>query len=386
MNATTDADSQGELEAFVQYYANTLTFNYADLAVFAVLLFEYLITFDREVQFAWGRELSWARTIFLLNRYLSILEYLVVLGPLLPTVNYVRHVHNDVLHCHKLTDTRTSCALLTRLMQVFQIVLYIVWAAFAGLRVYAISARNFVVTVVVVVLAVVPAVTNAYVASLTSVALSDLGCMSEMDLPILTWIESVLAFRCHHATTHLTDHSVSVATRSCMIVSDALVIVTTLVKTWSTMRVARRLHVQMSFTSLILREGVLYFTIMLSLNIVQILFDFLQVGSFSFIVPFLNVITPILISRFFLDLDDLTAQQSPSYSSASGLRSLGTQSTMRFITPISTAPGDVRPAFVYRDYRSDYEVGDVGPAGFEKDYPTVATWSGSGLRAGSTRV
>ncbi len=46
-----------------------------------------------------------------------------------------------------------------------------------------------------------------YVASLTSVALSDLGCMSEMDLPILTWIESVLAFRCHHATTHLTDHS-----------------------------------------------------------------------------------------------------------------------------------------------------------------------------------
>ncbi|TFK92131.1 hypothetical protein K466DRAFT_582238 [Polyporus arcularius HHB13444] len=350
MNATTDADSQGELEAFVQYYANTLTFNYADLAVFAVLLFEYLITFDREVQFAWGRELSWARTIFLLNRYLSILEYLVVLGPLLPTVNYV------------------SCALLTRLMQVFQIVLYIVWAAFAGLRVYAISARNSVVTVVVVVLAVVPAVTNAYVASLTSVALSDLGCMSEMDLPILTWIE------------------LSVATRSCMIVSDALVIVTTLVKTWSTMRVARRLHVQMSFTSLILREGVLYFTIMLSLNIVQILFDFLQVGSFSFIVPFLNVITPILISRFFLDLDDLTAQQSPSYSSASGLRSLGTQSTMRFITPISTAPGDVRPAFVYSDYRSDYEVGDVGPAGFEKDYPTVATWSGSGLRAGSTRV
>ncbi len=85
-----------------------------------------------------------------------------------------------MLHCHKLTDTRTSCALLTRLMQVFQIVLYIVWAgsshlqmlcagrvtytshvAFAGLRVYAISARNFVVTVVVVVLAVVPAVTNA---------------------------------------------------------------------------------------------------------------------------------------------------------------------------------------------------------------------------------
>ena len=53
----------------------------------AVLLFEYLITLDREVHFAWGHQLSWARTLFLLNRYLSILEYLFVLGPILPTTN-----------------------------------------------------------------------------------------------------------------------------------------------------------------------------------------------------------------------------------------------------------------------------------------------------------
>lgn len=44
-----------------------------------------------------------------------------------------------------------------------------------------------------------------------------------------------------------------------MILSDALVIVITWVKTWDTMRAARKLHVQMSFTSLILKEGVLYF-------------------------------------------------------------------------------------------------------------------------------
>ncbi|KAI0721020.1 hypothetical protein C8T65DRAFT_556597, partial [Cerioporus squamosus] len=266
MNATTEADSQGELEAFVEYYANTLTFNYADLAVFAVLLFEYLTTFDREVQFAWGRKSSWARTIFLLNRYLSIVEYLVVLGPLLPTVNYFRMTHSLPV-------------------------------AFAGLRVYAISARSRVVTMIVVLLAVVPAVTNAYVASLTSIVLSDLGCMSGMDLSLLTWIEFVL-----------------------------------ILFTWGTMHVARTLHVQMSFTLLILREGVLYFGVMLSLNIVQISFDFLQVGSFSFIVPFLNVIIPILISRFFLDLDDLKVQESPgrSYSSATELRYLGTQSTMHF--------------------------------------------------------
>ena len=48
--------------------------------------------------------------------------------------------------------------------------------------------------------------------------------------------------------------------------------------------------------------------------------------------------TPILISRFFLDLDDLKIQELPgrSFSSASASRSLGSQSTIRFITPSST--------------------------------------------------
>lgn len=52
---------------------------------------------------------------------------------------------------------------------------------------------------------------------------------------------------------------VSVVTRSCMIVSDAIVIVVTWIKTWSTIRIAERLNVKMSFTNLILKEGILYF-------------------------------------------------------------------------------------------------------------------------------
>ncbi|RPD66214.1 hypothetical protein L227DRAFT_570117 [Lentinus tigrinus ALCF2SS1-6] len=332
MNATTNADSQEELEAFIEYYANTLVFNYADLAVFVVLVFEFLITFDREVHFAWGRKLSWARTIFLMNRYLSILEYLVVLGPLLPTLNYFA----------------------------FQVVLYVVWAGFAGWRVYAISGRNSILTTIVVLLAVVPAVTNAYVTTCTTIALSELGCMSGMNLSILTWIDR--------------DPSlVSVATRSCMILSDALVIIITWVKTWGTMRAARKLHVQMSFTSLILKEGVLYFVIMLSLNIVQIIFDFQLIGTFGFIVPFLNVITPILISRFFLDLDDLNVQEASGQSrlSASRLQSSRAQSTMRFVTPSSTDSDHMRPSLVYG---GDNRVSEVGADLPEKSYPVSATW------------
>ena len=45
-----------------------------------------------------------------------------------------------------------------------------------------------------------------------------------------------------------------------MITSDAIVIVVTWIKTWSTMRTAKALRVRLSFASLILREGILYFT------------------------------------------------------------------------------------------------------------------------------
>ena len=44
-----------------------------------------------------------------------------------------------------------------------------------------------------------------------------------------------------------------------MIVSDVIVIVVTWVKTWSTVRAARLLRIKLSFTTLVLREGIVYF-------------------------------------------------------------------------------------------------------------------------------
>lgn len=61
----------------------------------------------------------------------------------------------------------------------------------------------------------------------------------------------------------------SVATRTCMIVSDAIVIVVTWVKTWSTIRAAQPLQLHMSFTSLVLKEGILYFVYVVSVLLTQ---------------------------------------------------------------------------------------------------------------------
>ena len=61
------------------------------VAELAVLLYEYLITFDREVSYAWGRRLTLARAPFFLNRYTALLQYSVqVLSTLLPQTFFVR--------------------------------------------------------------------------------------------------------------------------------------------------------------------------------------------------------------------------------------------------------------------------------------------------------
>ncbi|KAI0748200.1 hypothetical protein C8Q80DRAFT_1317665 [Daedaleopsis nitida] len=303
MNTTTDANSQRELlESYVNYLANTLIFNYADLAAFVLVVFEYVVTFDREVQFAWGRRLSWAKSIFLLNRYLTILEYFLVLGPMLPVVNFFLPTFSPL------------------------------FPAFSGLRIYAISGYDPFITVIVCALAMVPVATNAYVAAYTDIALSELGCLSGLDsqLSTVTW-------------TH-------------------------------TIRAAQPLHLHLSFTSLVLKEGILYFVIVLSLNTIQIVFDLTVVGSYGFIIPFLNVMTPILISRFLFDLDDLRSHdQDVTYpSSLICTHPVEKSSTLQFADPESSVSTVSQHSSGFGLHPVSSRIRDVVDA--EEGYKPAATW------------
>ncbi|KAI0831379.1 hypothetical protein BC628DRAFT_1415893 [Trametes gibbosa] len=246
MNATTDgSDSQWELvEEYIQYLAQDRDINYIDLVAFVVLLFEHLITLDCEVQLAWGRKLSCARVVFLLNRYLSLFLLFLSLVPLLPTNNLVGQF----------------------MIRVLTAILYTVWAVFSGLRIYAISNHSRFVTLAVVSLALVPVGTNIV-------------------------------------------RTLSVITRGCLTASEGIVIIITWMNTWHKDRSSCRMGAQTSFMALVLREGMVYFSVLLALNITQIIFTFAERNAFSLLLQFTNVLTPILISRFYFDLDDLQTQE-----------------------------------------------------------------------------
>lgn len=76
----------------------------------ALLAYEYIITFDRELRHIWQRKLSSATIIFVLNRYTVLALYFV---------NLVRY----------LNPASANCAVLVRVSQVLTILPYIVWAS-----------------------------------------------------------------------------------------------------------------------------------------------------------------------------------------------------------------------------------------------------------------
>ncbi|GBE88868.1 hypothetical protein SCP_1402760 [Sparassis crispa] len=97
-------------------------------------------------------------------------------------------------------------------------------------------------------------------------------------------------------------------------VYDALVLVLTWAKTYQTNCASSKFHMKNSLTSLIQRDGTIYFFVLLllnAINLVAIKFEIL--GS----VPALtDVLTSIMVSRFFLDL------RSVYLSSTSGSQSI----------------------------------------------------------------
>ncbi|KAI0748158.1 hypothetical protein C8Q80DRAFT_721039 [Daedaleopsis nitida] len=117
---------------------------YLSVSIFVVVLFEYLITFYREVDYAWGHGLTFARILFFLNRYISLFQLFI-----------------SVVQVTARPTFFVSCIFLQRVLMICSVFLHGVWAMFSGLRIYAITGRGkrFIATMVVL-LTLTPLVTS----------------------------------------------------------------------------------------------------------------------------------------------------------------------------------------------------------------------------------
>ncbi|KAH9841408.1 uncharacterized protein C8Q71DRAFT_328133 [Rhodofomes roseus] len=119
-----------------------------------------------------------------------------------------------------------------------------------------------------------------------------------------------------------------IATRACNAAVDALVLFATWRVTWSVAKIGRSTDLKVSLTSLLLRDGSVYFGVLLILNILNATLWLTHV--YNNITVFSNVFSIILLSHFFLNLrtaalnpNDSTTEQTSHMSDIRFTSALG---------------------------------------------------------------
>ncbi|EIW53133.1 uncharacterized protein TRAVEDRAFT_61247 [Trametes versicolor FP-101664 SS1] len=132
MNSTLTPDA---IIASVQEF---LIQDYGAVSAAVLLLWHYVLTFDKEVTFFWGRVFSGPSALFFANRYLTLAVAL----------------YDAPLWSYSTVYAR--CAAAIRLLYVLEILQYVIWAAFSCLRVYALQSGRWKVAAFVLLLSLVP--------------------------------------------------------------------------------------------------------------------------------------------------------------------------------------------------------------------------------------
>ncbi|KAI0676158.1 hypothetical protein C8Q78DRAFT_1008323 [Trametes maxima] len=282
------SDSASEIALLIAYYDSIFVENCCGFASISYLLYEYFVTFDLEVAYFWGRKVTGATVLFFCNRYLPLIVNVVSLVGLAPL-------------------TARGCDVMVHLSPMLDILQYIPWAIFAGLRVFALGGRHWLLPLVVLLLSLVPVGINLYFyTTLRSINDPIFGCEASRDIP------PALARRN------------TIASRSCLMAADLLVIL----MTWHAMHGSRKLNREVlgrpSFAETLLRDGTIYFVWVLAslvredyrltslrtlliLNALHLTFTLLPLinGSLSpvsYVTLFTEPITAVLVSRFLLNL------------------------------------------------------------------------------------
>ncbi|KAI0351098.1 hypothetical protein OH77DRAFT_1513980 [Trametes cingulata] len=117
--------------------------NICAVSATALLLFDWMITVDRETEVVWSGSMNVARVLYVLSRIVG------------PSANIVSMVMFSPV-------TDEVCRALTNLENVLCLLPYGIWALFASLRTYALSGHKILLSGVIFALMMVPVAVNTY--------------------------------------------------------------------------------------------------------------------------------------------------------------------------------------------------------------------------------
>ncbi|KAI0647643.1 hypothetical protein C8Q79DRAFT_1009712 [Trametes meyenii] len=135
-------------------------------------------------------------------------------------------------------------------------------------------------------------------------------------ISLLKYPFTLAVFNFVHA---LQTSRVMIVSRSCAILGDFVVVVVTWVKTFQSWREASAAHLRTSLSGMVLRDGSVYFTVLLTLNVLHIVLDLTT--EYNFVLSaFEEPVTSIIIARLMINLRE--ADRSVYTTDAGDLPSL----------------------------------------------------------------
>ncbi|KAI0351773.1 hypothetical protein OH77DRAFT_1523889 [Trametes cingulata] len=266
--------------------SNLVEPNYSLLSSACVLYYDYLLTLSSEVGLVWCREWGLATAFSLMIRYGTM----IVL-----TLGLIHNLSAPPFGSASLTPT--SCEGLVDAIVILNAFNFAVISAFVAIRISALWSRNFYLGIFLFLLGLVNpvSITPLLVFGLASkpVAWPSTSCVSYVendDSPLIPLITKYLP----------------IATALTGMLYESLCLLLTVLKTYSLYREQRKAGLSTRFTSLLLRDGSLYFAVLSVLALLNIIsaslpLDVLppdiQINS-----TVARVLTPILITRFIAHL------------------------------------------------------------------------------------
>ncbi|TFK82697.1 hypothetical protein K466DRAFT_666337 [Polyporus arcularius HHB13444] len=292
------SDAAAYSAAVTALYDILYTNEYCGLAASALFIYDAVVTFDQEVAYFWGAGWSGASLLFFANKGISLILYVLVLVGLtsLPSDEPCAVGSTMII-----VPVR-SCSLFQKAFLAAPVLQIFPWAAFSALRGYVLS-KSKLLGLLIFALSVVPAGVNLVPAA--------------------------------------KEPSVTIISRVPLVVADILLIYITWTKlsNGDVLRGIRRSK-RLSLPNVLLRDGTVYFVVLLILNGLHLTLEVLSVAltadNTSYVPIFTGPMTAILVSRFLLQLqeashtilrvdsdDPLHISMGPYDGTPSFIRSLG---------------------------------------------------------------
>lgn len=240
-----------------------------------ILAYDILITGDREVACIWNRKFSGVTVIFVNIRYVTLISQIAWVAFLTQPGVYL------------------PCKITYFILFSASIWVSVVSAVFNTLRIWAIWGRHWGILAVGLPINLLPAALNLCTVAWLHITSSPFprhigGCGVSYSIPTDT-------------LTRLT-----IASRACAIVADAMILAAMWMKTWSIHQVMKSTRIdagqpKVSLSGLLIRDGTIYFVVLLCLNICMLVLTTIP-QAFIFDPFSMDSITAILLCRLILNL------------------------------------------------------------------------------------